>query len=132
LYDANDPRFPDTCTKHGFPLISGNQYATGVPSWNPQTQEMDLSVSAPHFDSAGKAFRGHYEAFIPAAYARCLWRSDPKRLSSRLTVEVTSEDGEEQAATTSIAFRNGGVRIVARNFTFSSPKITVKPKANRR
>jgi len=132
LYDANDPRFPDACTRFGFPLISGNQYITGVPRWDSRNQRMDLSISAPHLDGAGKPFRGHYEAFIPEAYARCLWQADPKRLQSRLTVEVTTEDGEEKAATTSIAYRNGGVRIVARNFTFSSPTITVKPKKKRR
>jgi hypothetical protein len=47
-------------------------------------------------------------------------------------VEVTSEDGEEKAAATSIAFRDGGVKIIARNFTFSSPKITVRPKTKGR
>jgi hypothetical protein len=47
-------------------------------------------------------------------------------------VEVTSEEGEEKAASTSIAFRDGGVRVVARNFTFSSPKITVRPKNKKR
>lgn len=47
-------------------------------------------------------------------------------------VEVTGDEGEEKAATTAIAFRNGGVRIVARNFTFSSPTVTVKPKMRKR
>ena len=132
MMDANDPRFPERCARFGFPLISGNQWGSGTPTWNPRTQEMDLQMSAPHLDGAGKAFRGHYEAFIPADFARCLWQADPKRLQSRLTVEVTAEDGEEKAASTSIAYRNGGVRIVARNFTFSSPTITVKPKKKQR
>jgi len=132
MMDANDPRFPEKCASKGFPLISGNQWGGGTPMWNPRTQEMNLVMSAPHLNGEGAAFRGHYEAFIPAAYARCLWQADPKRLQSRLMVEVTSEEGEEKAASTSIAFRDGGVRIVARNFTFSSPKITVRPKTKRR
>ena len=132
MMDANDPNFPDSCARYGFPLISGNQWGSGTPIWDQRSQQMSLEMSAPHLDGAGKAFRGHYEAFIPAAYAKCLWRADPKRLQSRLTVEVTAEDGEEKAATTSIAFRNGGVRVIARNFTFSTPKITVKPKKKRR
>lgn len=132
MMDSNDPNFPDRCAVHGFPLISGNQHASGTPIWDARTQRMDLDMSAPHLDGQGKAFRGHYEAFIPAAYAKCLWQANPKRLQSQLMVEVTSEDGEEKAASTSIAFRNGGVRIVARNFTFSSPTITVKPKKKRR
>ena len=132
LMDANDPNFPDRCAARGFPLISGNQWGSGTPMWDSRTQSMDLVMSAPHLDGDGKAFRGHYEAFIPAAYARCLWQADPKRLQSRLMVEVTSEDGEEKAATTSIAFRDGGVRVIARNFTFSSPTITVRPKSKRR
>jgi hypothetical protein len=132
MMDANDPRFPEKCASKGFPLISGNQWGGGTPMWSPRTQEMNLVMSAPHLDGDGKAFRGHYEAFIPAAYARCLWQADPQRLQSRLMVEVTGEEGEEKAASTSIAFRDGGVRIVARNFTFSSPKITVRPKNKRR
>jgi hypothetical protein len=132
MLDANDPNFPERCAQHGFPLISGNQWGSGTPNWDSRTQSMDLSMSAPHHDPAGKAFRGHYEALIPAAYAKCLWQTDPKRLQSRLMVEVTSEDGEDKAATTAIAFRNGSVRIVARNFTFSSPTVTVKPKKKRR
>jgi hypothetical protein len=132
MMDANDPNFPDRCAQHGFPLISGNQWGSGTPIWDSRTQRMDLEISAPHLDGRGKPFRGHYEAFIPAAYAKCLWQANPKRLQSRLIVEVTSEDGEEKAATTAIGFRDGGVRIVARNFTFSSPTITVKPKKRKR
>lgn len=132
MMDANDPNFPESCARFGFPLISGNQWGSGTPLWDPRTQEMSLEMSAPHLDESGKAFRGHYEAFIPAAYARCLWKADPRRLQSRLTVEVTTEDGEEKAASTSIAFRDGGVRIVARNFTFSTPKVTVRPKSDKR
>lgn len=132
MLDANDPNFPEACARFGFPLISGNQWSSGTPIWDPRTQEMSLEMSAPHLDGSGKAFRGHYEAFIPAAYARCLWKAEPRRLQSRLIVEVTTEDGEEKAASTSIAFRDGGVRIVARNFTFSTPKITVRPKGGKR
>jgi hypothetical protein len=132
MMDANDPKFPERCAQYGFPLISGNQHTSGTPLWNSRTQRMDLEISAPHLDGRGKPFRGHYEAFIPAAYAKCLWQADPRRLQSRLTVEVTTEDGEEKAATTAIGFRDGGVRIVARNFTFSSPTITVKPKKRKR
>ena len=132
LMDANDPRFPEQCSRYGFPLISGNQWGSGTPQWYPNAQRMSLNMSAPHFAPDGSAFRGHYEAFIPARYAECLWKSDPRRLAHLLTVEVTAEDGQEQAATTSIAYRDGGVRIVARNFTFSTPKITVRPKGGKR
>ena len=132
MMDANDSRFPERCAKFGFPLISGNQWGSGTPMWNPRTQEMNLVMSAPHFDGDGRAFRGHYEAFMPAAFARCLWQADPKALQSRLMVEVTAENGADKAATTAIAYRDGGVRVTATNFTFSSPKIVVKPKKKRR
>ena len=97
--------------------------------WDSEALEMNLGVSAPHFDENGEVFRGHYEAFIPGAYARCLWRTDPKALQSQLIVEVLSEDGVEQAVTTSIGYRGGGIRITATNFTFSSPTITVRKKS---
>lgn len=132
LMDANDPRFPEQCSRYGFPLISGNQWGTGTPQWYPNAQRLSLNMSAPHFAPDGSEFRGHYEAFIPARYAQCLWKADPKRLTNQLMVEVTAQDGQEKAATTSIAFRDGGVRIIAEDFTFSSPRITVQPKSKRR
>ena len=128
MMDANDPKFPDRCSRYGFPLISGNQWGSGTPIWDRRSQEMNLEIQAPHLDHRGKAFRGHYEAFIPGAYAKCLWGQNPKALQNRLIVEVQSEDGEEKAATTSIGYRDGGVRIVARNFTFSSPTVTVRKR----
>jgi hypothetical protein len=128
MMDANDPKLPSECARHGFPLVSGNQWGSGTPMWDSDKQELHLVVSAPHFDGRGRVFRGQYEAFIPAAYARCLWRTNPRELGNRLIVEVTAEDGEEQAVTTSIEFRNRGVRINARGFTFSSPSITVRPR----
>ncbi len=128
MMDANDPNFPNKCARHGFPLISGNQWGSGTPLWDRRRQEMNLEIQAPHLDDQGRAFRGHYEAFIPGAYARCLWGQNPKALQSKLVVEVSTEDGEEQAATTSIGYRSGGVRIIARNFTFSSPTITVRKR----
>lgn len=85
-------------------------------------------MSAPHLDGQGEPFRGHYEATIPGAYAKCLWRTDPKRLQNRIVVEVTAEGGQEQTASTAISYRRGGIRIVAENFAFSSPMITVKPR----
>ena len=128
MMDANDGRFPAECASHGFPLISGNQWGSGTPIWDPQAQRMDLVVSAPHYDGEGKVFRGHYEAYLPGKYARCMWRTDPSLLRSVLAIEVIAEDGDEQAVTTSIGYRDGGIRIVARNFTFSSPTIIVRRK----
>lgn len=84
-------------------------------------------MGAPHFNASGSVFRGHYEAFLPAAYAKCLWKTNPRRIQSRLSIEVTTEDGEEEAATTSIQYRSGGVRIVARGFTYSRPTVTIRP-----
>lgn len=128
MMDANDGNWPAECTQYGFPLVSGNQWGSGTPMWDGRSQRLDLAMSAPHYDGEGKVFRGHYEAFIPGEYARCLWETDPSLLASTLLIEVLTEDGEEQAATTSIGFRDGGVRIVARNFTFSSPTVSVRPK----
>ena len=125
MLDANDGKFPMRCAQFGFPLISGNQWGAGTPTWDSQSQRLDLHMSAPHYDGEGNVFRGHYEAFIPGKYARCLWGTDPSLLTKRLIVEVIAESGEEQAATTSIGYREGGVRIVARNFSFSRPTVSV-------
>ena len=130
-----DPRLTrigsEECYRSGPLLVAYNGAMGSVPEWIPEEGRLKLNAFAAHFWADGKTvWRGYYETVIPEATARCLWGIDP-RMTSALKVEVYGENGEEKAATTSIAFRDGEVRIRAYDFTYSEPtiavKVTVKP-----
>ena len=115
-------------------LFSGNAQSLDIPRWNAQEGRLDLSMEAPHYWADRKTvWKGYYETSIPAEMARCLWGIDP-RLTNYLSVGVYSEDGEEKAATTSIAFKDNQVQVRAYDFTFSSNVIRteVNVKAGQR
>lgn len=125
-----DPRTSNigssACYRNGSLLFAHNGSGASVPTWVPQEGRLRLNVEAPHYWPDGKTeWRGYYETAIPAATARCLWGIDP-RMTSALSVEVYDQDGEEKAASTSISFEQGEVRIRAYDFTFSEPTIAVK------
>lgn len=136
-FTMNDPRLGDPnseCAVNRPVLFSGNAQGLGMPRWNAQRGRLDLSMEAPHYWADRKtAWLGYYETSIPAETARCLWGIDP-RMTDYLSVGVYSEDGEEKAATTSIAFRDNQVQIRAYDFTFSSNVIraVVNVKAGQR
>lgn len=130
-----DPRVSQigssACYRSGPLLFAYNGSGGSVPEWVASEGRLRLNVFAPHYWPDGKTeWRGYYETAIPEATARCLWGIDP-RLTNALSVEVYDQNGEEKAATTSIAFRDGEVRIRAYDFTYSEPtiavKVTVKP-----
>ena len=107
-------------------LFSSNAQGLDIPEWNAKQGRLDLKMQAPHFWSDRKTpWKGYYETSIPADTARCLWGIDP-RLTNYLSVGVYSEDGEEKAATTSIAFADDMVQVRAYDFTFSSNIIRTK------
>lgn len=125
-----DPRVSQigssACYRNGSLLFAHNGTEASIPTWVASEGRLRLNVVAPHYWPDGKTeWRGYYETAIPEATARCLWGIDP-RMTSSLKVEVYDQNGEEKAATTSIAFRDGEVRIRAYDFTYSEPTISVK------
>lgn len=114
------------CYRNGALLVAYNGTGGSTPQWVAQEGRLKLNVVAPHYWPDGKTeWRGYYETAIPAATARCLWGIDP-RMTSALSVEVYDDDGEAKAATTSIGFQDGEVRIRAYDFTYSEPTVAVK------
>ena len=129
--DANDPYFPELCLGERFPVFSTNAGQWGIPDWDPEAQELRTPLSGSHFNAKGKLFRGSFDALIPLELAECLWNINPRQLKDRLSIEVYAEDGDEQAATSSLTTRGGYLRIAARNFHFSKPTIVIKEKRKR-
>ena len=121
--EAYDPR----CLDKGAPVSGINAPNAGQPSWQESTQSLQFGVFAPHLGPDGKRYVGNFEAKFPLAWLRCQ-ANKPRLNIGGFEVQVWNEDGEEQAATTSLRVRKGVVSIVATNFHYSSPRIVLTKK----
>jgi hypothetical protein len=128
-----DPRLTGTpeseCSVFRPILFSGNAQGLDTPRWKASEGRLDLAMEAPHYWADGRTeWRGYYETSIPGRTAECLWGIDP-RMTSYMSVGVYSSDGEEKAATTSIAYQDGMVQIRAYDFTFSTNVVSTRVTA---
>jgi hypothetical protein len=119
---AWDPR----CADYGAPWKSTNAAGSGRLRWNKASQSLEFQVFSPHLNPHGKPYVGDFTAFIPMAWLKCYSGKNIK--PAYLSVQVISEDGVEQAATTSVRVRSGVVHVRATGFTFSRPSIRLSTK----
>jgi hypothetical protein len=119
---AWDPR----CADYGAPWKSTNAAGSGRLRWNKGSQSLEFQVFSPHLNPHGKPYVGDFTAFIPMAWLKCYSGKNVK--PAYLSVQVVSEDGVEQAATTSVRVRSGVVHVRATGFTFSRPSIRLSTK----
>lgn len=106
----------------GLVTTNSTAYSSGPPTFTDGA--LKYSVAAWHQAPSGQAFRGSYDLIMRSDTARCLYGLG--RAPIRGEIQVTSENGQEQVATTSVSERDGWVHLAAYNFTFSSPTITAK------
>lgn len=118
------------CADKGFPNTSLNAPVAGRPDWRRGESAFTMNVLAPHYAPDGSQLRGNFEAEIPLAWLRCR-SGQPKLRPNLLEVRVVNENGEEQAATTSLQSRGGMLYVRAYDFHYSSPSIEISPKRNR-
>lgn len=81
-------------------------------------------VAALHYLPSGEPFKGTFNLLMRSEAARCAWNLP--RAPVTATIEVTSEDGEEQVVTTAVSDRKGWLSLAAAGFGFSRPTITAK------
>jgi hypothetical protein len=81
-------------------------------------------VAALHNLPGGEVFRGSYDLVMRSETARCLYGFTDAPI--RAEIRVTSEDGVDQAVSTSLSESKGWLRLSARGFHFSRPTIAVK------
>lgn len=86
--------------------------------------ELKYEVAALHYLPSGEPFKGTFNLLMRSDAARCAWNLP--RAPVTATIEVTSEDGEEQVATTAVSDRGGWLKLAASGFGFSRPTITAK------
>ena len=87
-------------------------------------------VAALHHLPDGEVFRGSYDLVLRSETARCLYGFTNAPLQAE--IKVTSEDGVDQAVSTSLSESGGWLRLSARNFHFSTPTIQVTLKSSSR
>jgi hypothetical protein len=86
---------------------------------------LNYRVSGMHYEEDGKTlFKGRYEMSIDENVARCVF-GYPKSLASA-SVSVVNSDGAKSIATTTVGTKNGQLRLVANNFTFSDKTIRLQ------
>lgn len=107
-------------------LVSGNATAVepGPPKFNPQSAALEYRVAAPHLRADGTRNFGTYSLFVSSQVSRCLWGESLKGASA--TIEVTSDDGTTQVATSLFEVNEQGLLFTASGFHYSSGTIKVR------
>lgn len=118
----------------GNPCLNSTEQLLGLVTTNatvynarpPEFKDESLryQVAALHNLPGGEVFSGTYDLVMRSETARCLYGFTNAPI--RASVEVVSDDGVEQAVSTSLRESNGWLRLSVRNFHFSEPTITVK------
>ena len=81
-------------------------------------------MGALHLKSDGSVFKGNFDMFIESGFARCLWKLSKAPVQA--SISVTTTDGNQNIATTSLGERNGFIRMKAAGFTFSTSTVEMK------
>lgn len=125
-----DPAWEDTalnsrCSDAGFPRNHANATWAGTPMWDAETSSIDFNIGADHRDVSGRLYRGFFSARLPIDWIECSWGIERFR-ASEFEVTVTTEEGEEVAATRLLRVRRGHLEITVTGFHYSSPTISVR------
>jgi hypothetical protein len=81
-------------------------------------------VASLHKLPTGERLSGTYDLVLRSDVARCLYGFSKAPVKAE--IQVISEDGTEQVATTSVSESDGWLRLSAYGFHFSEPTISVK------
>jgi len=106
----------------GIVTTNASAYSAGPPEFKDGV--LNYQVAAPHFNRDGTVFKGDYTLVLDSKVARCLYKFSNAPIQA--TISVVNSNGEPSIATTTVSEKNGWLRLVARNFEFSSPTINVK------
>jgi hypothetical protein len=125
--------FRDPCLKSKEQLLG--LVTTNATVFNARQPEFSggslrYQVAALHHLPGGEVFRGSYDLVMRSETARCLYGFTNAPIRADIT--VTSEDGVDQAVSTSLSESGGWLRLSARNFHFSRPTIQVTLKSTSR
>ncbi len=114
--------------------LTGSYFGTSASAWgfpptlNAETGAVSVDVAAPHLTAAGDVNVGFVTTFMPAAAIRSFWGADPATIAPGAFV-ATRRDGTRVVPTAaSVARVDGGLRITFEGITYSTPRLTLRPK----
>jgi hypothetical protein len=99
-------------------------YSDGPPSFDKESQSLNYTVGAPHFDTSNKVFNGLYGLIMNSAVARCIYGFSNAPISAK--IEIAAEDGSSSVAVTTLNQKDGWMRLSASGFHYSVPQIKIK------
>lgn len=108
------------------PAIStvGNVMWMGSPTWNSQTQSVDVFLRAPHFRYDGSLNEGYIEAKISKALANCLWQVDiTKAVQAKISLTYDS-NGQVQTQSSSGQLVGDEYVLTVSGIHFSNPTLS--------
>ena len=108
----------------GMVTTNATQYSPGPPSFDSKSGALLYQVTSTHFTPSGEIFLGTYDLVMRSDVARCLYDFSKAPVSAK--IEILSEDGSPQVATTSLSEKDGWLHLAASGFTYSSPTLKVK------
>ena len=106
----------------GIVTTNASAYSAGPPEFKDGV--LNYQVAAPHFNRDGTVFKGDYTLVLDSKVARCLYKFSNAPIQA--TISVVNDKGEQSVTSTTVSESNGWLRLVARNFEFSSPTVQVK------
>ncbi len=124
--DLSDSYWDPSCMEYGFTRTMWNAPMAGQLVWDYSTQSLNFNMYAPHLDPLGNPYLGSFHTRFQKAWLDCRFPGNTLSTATKLTVEVLSQDGKSQVATTSSSISNGIIDISATGFHFSSPRIVAR------
>lgn len=108
----------------GIVTTNATEYSAGPPTFVKSTGTLDYQVAAPHYTSGGRVFAGDYNLVMKSTVARCIYGFTKAPIT--MSIEVVDSGGQTSTAVTSVAEKDGWLKLSASGFTHSSPVVKAK------
>lgn len=98
-----------------------------TPVWDPQSQTINVDVSAPHLTVNGDLHKGFFEAIISKEMGKCLWGID-LGAKTQAIVHLTEDSGSgaTDVETVTSLMKGDDFILADANFHYSSPRISIQ------
>jgi len=108
--------------------VNSTIYSSDIPTWDEATKSFTFSVGSTHFNEVGLLNKGFYQLALKEGIVKCLWGSAASAANAK--IQIVSQDGMPEIATTSVQVQDGIFYFTASNFEYSNPKlrVTLVPK----
>ena len=123
IYDSTLSPFGN-CNSAGAAFVGANAEDSRFPTFDRKLKSLDMQTASSHFEPDGvTAFKGQYFARISAALVKCVWGVDAASAAAKAEVQITNDGSDKSVATIISNYQDGWLKIDARNYEYSNPKI---------